>query len=167
MRPCSLPMGATALRYCADPRWLAQPKLDGVRCLLAVLEDGCHAWSRQLRPLRLRPAVEEAARALLPDGAILDCELMKDGTLVAFDVPVLRHTLERRLSMLEELLPHDGPLRLIPAVQFLPGVPLWVAAMLAGHEGIVLKRRDSMYQWASGPDDETSAWMKVRAIKAR
>jgi DNA ligase 1 len=81
-----------------DPRdWLAEWKWDGIRAQLIRRDGGAHLWSRGDE--RLTPAFPElvAAAAALPDGTVLDGEIL----CWEADRPLPFHVLQTRISRKE------------------------------------------------------------------
>jgi ATP-dependent DNA ligase len=114
----------------------------------------------------VQKALEQIA---LPPGTIIDGELLgprqagAEQAFFAFDVPILGGVYDRTGTYDERRawLEASG----LPVVDLLPCRPSsFEAAVAAGHEGLVLKRRDSVYPFAAsdiGP--ETVAWLKCKA----
>jgi DNA ligase 1 len=170
-----------------DPaEWIAEWKWDGIRAQLIRRSGRTYLWSRGEELLSGRfPEVEEAG-ALLPDGTVLDGELLPwlDGrplpfaqlqrrigrkslgrkildevpaALVVYDLLELQSTdlrsrplFERRsrLAALLDGIPSAGRLLLSPEVELTDWETLGrqrETARQVGAEGLMLKRRSSMY----------------------
>ena len=78
---------------------LAQPKLDGNRCLAAKIDDEIKMWSRGGKPIIL-PHVAQALDAVLPEGLIVDGELYCHG-----------ETLQTVTSWIKKLRPESSQVR--------------------------------------------------------
>jgi ATP-dependent DNA ligase len=156
-------------RLVSDTGWSVEYKLDGYRCIVNWTHNGIFGWSRHGRSQVLVPEVRAVLDRLeVPEGTAIDGELIGPrhaGTrpvFVGFDVPVWKgepdrtSTYDERRARLRDL----G----IPVVGCMPNQPQsFERALAAGHEGLVLKRRDSVYPFASGPVDEnTTSWIKVK-----
>lgn len=55
--------------------WVAEPKFDGLRCIVVVEEDGAHPYSRNGRPLWHLDNILTEAAAKCPIGTVLDGEV--------------------------------------------------------------------------------------------
>lgn len=171
----------------ADARYLAEPKLDGQRAQVHVLDGRTvAAYSASGRPLLhdrglgwLR-AVSWPVRA-----AILDGELYQGGgtdgaasvlaarrgagadlALAAFDLlhldgrPLVDEPWDARRARLEQLVGHvvESRVQLVPVTGDAKRLwDVWVEER--GGEGIVLKRRESVYE----PGQSSTAWLKRKA----
>jgi ATP-dependent DNA ligase len=153
-----------------DPSYAVEYKLDGFRCIVHWTESGVFGWTRHGRSQILVPSIRAAlAKLEIPVGTAIDAELMGPrvaGTpqcLVAFDLPFwdgapdATSTYEARRARLQNLR--------LPVVAQLPNTQKsFRQALVSGHEGLVLKRRDSAYPFAAGPVEvSTTAWLKVKA----
>jgi bifunctional non-homologous end joining protein LigD len=161
------PMAATltADRF-ADPGWIFERKLDGIRML--AFKDGAHIrlLSRNQLPLTdSYPAVARAIAALPIDHAILDGEATgawgKQGKADyhVFDVlwlngrDVTALTLEERHALLSDI-----PFRLpIARVARVNGAKPWEHACRHGWEGVIAKRVDSPYEHR-----RSKHWLKMK-----
>ena len=167
-----------------DKEWLYEIKLDGYRCLLGKTASKVTLWSRRGNLFTQQfPAVARAGKALDP-GTLLDGEVVavdEAGRIsfnllqhhrskaqamqfYAFDIVLYRGrslmdlTLERRRELLNEALSTlRDPIRLSEAFETAPS-DLVRAAKQHSLEGIVAKRRDSLYE----PGKRTGAWVKYR-----
>lgn len=168
MRPMRVWYGTPYFeRLVADPLWIVEPKVDGDRCLAFVLPTGVELWSRHGRRHGygwLGPLA--AALGTLPVGTVLDGELLASpaprAEFAVFDLAseyALPLTSRRRL--LERLLRRrrEG----IWLVPWLEDKPLaYESALADGHEGVVFKKKTSVYQWQQSTAGESPAWCKVR-----
>lgn len=156
------------------PDWIHQPKLDGWRCQAVKFGPLATLYSRQGNDLSRRFPTITAAVAKLPVKTVtLDGELVQAGergidfyaltgkqtrdvTLMAFDILTLDGKdlrglpLQERLAQLEMLL----KLGKVDGVAFVPafddGEALMQACMTHSLEGVVSKRRDSLYTSGRG-----------------
>ena len=164
--------------------WLYEVKWDGYRAL--VLKDGqrVQVRSRNDKDFSLKyPSIAGAALSLKAEQVALDGEIValgQDGrpsfralqhssqtahriVFYAFDVLHLdgRDLIGRRLSerraSLKRVIPDDPSIRISDA---LPGTASDIAAALrdAGIEGVIAKRKDSLYQ----PGERSGDWVKLK-----
>jgi DNA ligase D-like protein (predicted ligase) len=167
-----------------SPNWLYELKLDGYRAVAAKADGRVQLWSRNENDFATRYPAIAAALQDLPDGTVVDGEIVAMDTsgkpsfnalqnhggsaplnFYIFDVMILEgrdlcnETLEVRRHLLEtEVLPHlEEPIRYSPA---LPGSldDLIRAVRIQGLEGLVAKRRDSKYEAGL----RSGAWTKMR-----
>lgn len=167
------------------PDWLYELKLDGYRALAIKADSIIQLRSRNDNDFALKYPRLPKALAAMPDETVLDGEvvaldasgrpsfntLQNYGSTTAsifyyvFDVLVIKgrnvmnETLDRRLELLKsEVLPKlSEPIRY---VEELHGsvLDLLKTVRAYGFEGMVAKRRDSMYE----PGNRSGAWRKVR-----
>ena len=165
--------------------WLYELKLDGYRALL--LKDGNRAqiFSRNEKDLtRMYPTVVAAGRRLKAERAAVDGEIValaQDGrpsfqalqhrgshpmhqiVFYAFDVlnvdgqDLMAEPLTQRRAWLPKIIGEDATLRLS---RELPGTVAEIvhAVRAAGIEGVVAKRKDSLYR----PGERSSDWLKLK-----
>jgi bifunctional non-homologous end joining protein LigD len=156
-----VPMAATLTQdRFTGPEWLFERKFDGIR--LVAFKNGADVqlFSRNQLPQDL-PSVVGAIAALPPKQLILDGELTWPRGQVAyhvFDVMWLDHdvtqlTLEQRRLLLSEL-PLRGPLRRVVLVE---SDEPWELAAKEGWEGVIAKRRDSIYEHRRSKN-----WLKMK-----
>jgi ATP-dependent DNA ligase len=171
------------------PAWQYEVKLDGYRAIGVRTQAGVELWSRNRRDFSRR--FSNVARALeaLPVETALDGEIVavngdgrasfsslqnfRDGAAAilfyAFDAPVLAGAdlrskpLATRRDMLREVIS-----KLPDTIRFsetfdVPASELMAAVRSNGLEGVVAKRRDSLYK----PGDRSGAWVKVRANRGQ
>jgi bifunctional non-homologous end joining protein LigD len=181
------PMLATRLegpRRLADPRYIAEPKLDGQRAQLHVREHRTlHAFSRPGRELIRLPGLTWLRDICWPvAAAVLDGEAVAgDGSegiqavfearhrpgspmaFAAFDLleldgqNVMGEPWTARRKQLEDLLEAPPPgVCLVPVTDDAPA--LWDTWVEIGGEGIVLKERISVYR----PGLRSPAWLKLK-----
>jgi bifunctional non-homologous end joining protein LigD len=144
------------------PEWIFERKYDGIRALAFKRGRAVQLLSRN----RLRqeyPTVAEAIVALDIGDAILDGELTWRGeprvAYYVFDVLWLRGRdvtqlpLEERLALLNEL-PFRSPLHRVAP---LTGKEPWDRACAEGWEGVIAKRRDSLYEHR-----RSKHWLKMK-----
>jgi bifunctional non-homologous end joining protein LigD len=171
-------------RQLADPRYSAEPKLDGPRAQLHVRDHRMvHAFSRPGRELITLPGLTWLREIRWPvAAAVLDGEAVAgDGSegiqavfevrhrprspmaFAAFDIlevdgqRVMREPWTARRKRLEDLL-EAPPLGvcLVPVTDDAPG--LWDTWVGMGGEGIVLKERTSVYR----PGVRSPTWLKLK-----
>src|SRR5262249_4373315 len=154
------PMAATLTheRF-SGPEWIFERKLDGIRLLAFKQGADVRLFSRNRLPQTL-PHVAEAIRALPVVDAILDGEVMWDGgTYHLFDVmwldgrEVMSLPLDERRGLLSGL-PLRPPLQRVAALS--EDRP-WERACQEGWEGVIAKRRDSVYEHRRSPH-----WLKMK-----
>jgi ATP-dependent DNA ligase len=161
------PMAATLTKdRFATPDWVFERKLDGIRLL--AFKDGptVHLLTRnRLSHNHHYPDVVKAIAALPVEDAILDGEAMgvwrehDEVGLHVFDIlwlggeDLTRCTLDERRQRLEAL-PLRPPLYL---VERLTDAEPWERACAEGWEGVIAKRRDSLYEHRRSPH-----WLKMK-----
>ncbi len=156
------PMAAT-LTYerFAGPEWMFERKLDGIRLLAYKRGRDVELYSRNRLPQEV-PPVAAAIAALPVAEAILDGELTwRDGEVRyhVFDVlwldgqTIHERPLGQRQALLREL-PLAPPLeRVLPIEDPEP----WERARREGWEGVIAKRRDSLYE-----QRRSRHWLKMK-----
>jgi bifunctional non-homologous end joining protein LigD len=144
-----VPMAAT-LTYerFAGPEWIFERKIDGIRLLAFKRGSDVELFSRNRLPQNL-PAVKNAVARLSVNDAILDGEITWDGLVYhVFDVmwldgrDVMGLPLVERRALLARL-PLRAPLE---RVAELDDDKPWERACREGWEGVIAKRRDSVYE---------------------
>jgi DNA ligase D-like protein (predicted ligase) len=173
-----------------DGKWMYELKLDGYRAVAFKKSGLVHLRSRNDKDFALRyPAVVKAL-ARLPANTVIDGEVVAfddDGrpsfnalqnfgssasaiVYYVFDVMVLagkdvmKHSLEERRQLLErKVLPKLAePVRY--AAPFDATLPVLIESVKShGLEGLVSKRRDSVYE----PGLRSGAWMKMRVDRGQ
>jgi bifunctional non-homologous end joining protein LigD len=182
-----VPMAAVPITELPDgPDWLYELKLDGYRALL--LKDGSRLQfrSRSDKDLsRMYPRLVAAAQKLNADQVVLDGEITALGPdgrpyfqalqhrgsspghqiiFYAFDVlhvdgrDVMSEPLVKRRARLPAILGSSNTT--VRLSQELPGTARAVAEAVraAGLEGVIAKRRDSVYQ----PGERSNDWLKLK-----
>ena len=164
--------------------WVYELKLDGYRALAVKREGRVTLFSRNRKQFNGRFPAVAAAFASLPDETIIDGEIVaidESGrpsfsrlqnfsananaiTFYAFDMPMWKgedlrtQPLEKRRELLRmKAMPK------LPAIHFSESFPADAEKMISavraqGLEGIVAKRRDSLYE----PGRRNGAWVKMR-----
>jgi ATP-dependent DNA ligase len=161
------PMAATLTdRRFTDPAWTFERKLDGIRVLAYKNGRDVQLWSRNRLSLTGNyPAVVAALAKLRAKTVILDGEAawawgsLGKGDYHVFDILFLDGTDLRRLP-LEERREHLRRLKLtlpLAVVPELTGDAPWERACREGWEGVIAKRRDSIYESKRSPH-----WLKMK-----
>lgn len=154
------PMAATLTheRF-AGPEWTFEHKVDGIRLLAFKRGATVELYSRNHLPQDV-PAVARAVAALPCSEVILDGELEWNGSAyTVFDVlwrdgvDLRERPLEDRRAVLAEL-PLAAPMRRVVVVE--DAAP-WERAAREGWEGVIAKRRGSVYESRRSP-----AWLKMK-----
>ena len=154
------PMAATLTQErFSGPDWIFERKLDGIRLLAFKRGREVRLLSRNQLPQQL-PHIAEAIRALPPRELILDGEMMWDGGAYhVFDIlwidgrDVMLLALDQRRALLADL-PLRSPLVRVAA---LDEQKPWERACREGWEGVVAKRRASVYEHRRSPH-----WLKMK-----
>ena len=144
----------------SGPDWLFERKFDGIRLLAYKRGTSVELFSRNRLPQHL-PSVAAAVAQLPIDDAILDGEVAWDGSSSyhVFDVlwingrKVTDLPLEERRALLKTL-PFTAPLR---RVQLLTDDNPWERARREGWEGVIAKRRGSVYEHR-----RSKLWLKLK-----
>jgi len=146
------------------PEWIFERKFDGIR-LLAYKHDGAvRLYSRNRLPQTL-PAIHDAIARLPASEIILDGEVMwGPGAYHIFDVlwldgrAVTGLPLEERRAILDAL-PLAPPL---VRVETLDDPEPWERACREGWEGVIAKRRGSLYEHR-----RSKQWLKMKCEETR
>jgi ATP-dependent DNA ligase len=142
------------------PAWLFERKYDGIRLLAFKRGAEVELFSRNRLPQHL-PAIAAAIAELPVDDAILDGELLWGGEsgFHVFDLPFCNGTDlsaqpldERRIAL--NGLPFASPLY---HVDELTDDEPWTRACSEGWEGVIAKRRDSVYE-----QKRSKHWLKMK-----
>ncbi|MGH9408377.1 MAG: non-homologous end-joining DNA ligase [Vicinamibacterales bacterium] len=149
-----------------SPAWIFERKYDGVRVLAFKRASGVTLLSRNRLPQNLPPIADAVTRLPVRD-AVLDGEVTWSpaGALYhVFDVMWLdgrdvRTLLLDERRVLLEALPLDAPLARVPA---LSDDKPWERACSEGWEGVIAKRRDSIYEPRRSPH-----WLKMKCEASR
>ena len=155
------PMAATLTqeRFAGD-EWLFERKFDGIRLLAFKQGDDIRLFSRN-RLRQNQPQLEDAIRQLPVHDIILDGEVTWDRSSAyhVFDVvwldgrDVTKLPLEERRELLARL-PLTSPL---VRVEELQGAEPWTRACAEGWEGVIAKRRGSVYE-----HKRSKSWLKMK-----
>jgi bifunctional non-homologous end joining protein LigD len=161
------PMAATLTqdRFTGD-EWLFERKFDGIRLLAYKNGADVKLFSRNRLPQNI-PAVADAVKSLPVSQLILDGEITWGGAPVKYHVfdcmwldgrNLTSLPLEARLEILSEL-PLKPPLyRVETLADELP----WERAKREGWEGVIAKRRGSLYEHRRSPH-----WLKMKCELAQ
>jgi bifunctional non-homologous end joining protein LigD len=157
-----VPMAATLTQArFAGPEWLFERKFDGIRVLAFKADAGVRLLSRNRLPQHL-PAIADALAQLPIRTAVLDGEVTwspSGAVYHVFDVmwledrDVMTLPLDQRRALLSTL-PLAHPLS---RVALLSGDKPWERACAEGWEGVIAKRRDSLYEHRRSPH-----WLKMK-----
>jgi ATP-dependent DNA ligase len=143
------------------PEWVFERKFDGIRLLAFKKEADVRLLSRNQLPQHL-PAVAEAIARLPVRNLILDGEMTWSAAAARFHVfdimwrdddDLRSLPLEHRRDILEKL-PLRSPLGL---VERLNSERPWEQACAEGWEGVIAKRRGSLYE-----PRRSLAWLKMK-----
>jgi bifunctional non-homologous end joining protein LigD len=161
-------MAATLTRErFATPEWVFERKLDGIRVLAFKDGSDVRLLSRNQLPQNHHyPSFVEAVAALPIESAILDGEAL-DGRwdrhlppgYYLFDIlwldgrDLTQLPLDERRSILSRL-PLASPLSLVPRLE---DAEPWKRACSEGWEGVIAKRRDSVYEHRRSQN-----WLKMK-----
>jgi len=156
------PMAATLTQErFTGPEWIFERKLDGIRLL--AFKDGAHIrlLSRNRLPQNF-PTIATAVANLPARDVILDGEVTWGAQSVGYHVfdimrldgrDVTSLHLDARRALLSEL-PLGTPFHRVPS---LDDPQPWERACREGWEGVVAKRRDSIYEHRRSPH-----WLKMK-----
>ena len=142
------------------PEWIFERKFDGIRVLAFKQGSDVRLLSRNRLPQNL-PAVGEALARLPVESVILDGEVTWPHRIEyhVFDImwldgrDVRSLTLDDRRALLEEL-PLRAPLQRVVSLDH---PRPWERASSEGWEGVIAKRRDSIYEHRRSPH-----WLKMK-----
>jgi len=159
------PMAATLTqeRFTA-PEWIFERKFDGIRLLAYKNGPDVQLFSRNRLPQNL-PSVVHAIQSLPENDLILDGEVTWGGgkvTYHVFDVMWLNSRdltslpLHARQQLLSEL-PLSAPLERVVSLDGVEEELPWERARNEGWEGVIAKRRDSLYEQRRSPH-----WLKMK-----
>lgn len=157
-----VPMAATLTQErFTGPEWIFERKFDGIRLLAYKNGETVELFSRNQLPQDI-PSVVEAIKKLPVQDAILDGEVTWGRGKVAYHVfdvmwldgrSVTSATLEERRALLAQL-PLEPPLYRVTLVE--DSSP-WELAQREGWEGVIAKRRDSIYEHR-----RSKQWLKMK-----
>ena len=147
------------------PEWIFERKFDGIRLLAYKTGSNVQLFSRNRLPQNL-PVIAQAIANLPPRELILDGEITWGARQVAYHVfdvmwldrDVTSLPLYERQSLLHEL-PLTAPLQ---RVEILDNHAPWELADKEGWEGVIAKRRDSVYEQRRSPH-----WLKMKCELAQ
>jgi len=155
------PMAATLTQErFTGPEWIFERKLDGIRLLAFKRGEDVRLFSRNRLAQNL-PRIAAAIATLPPRELILDGESTwhDDAGYYVFDImwidgrDVMSRPLEERRALLQAL-PLRAPLHRVPA---LDDPKPWERACAEGWEGVIAKRRGSVYEHRRSPH-----WLKMK-----
>jgi bifunctional non-homologous end joining protein LigD len=159
------PMAATLTQERFTGReWIFERKYDGIRLLAFKKGPDVTLFSRNRLPQNI-PSVVQAIKNLPIDDLILDGEITwgrGNVTYHVFDVMWLDGRdltslpLDTRRELLGEL-PLSEPLERVASLDNLDGPLPWERAQKEGWEGVIAKRRDSLYEHRRSPH-----WLKMK-----
>lgn len=165
-----VPMAATLTQErFTGPDWIFERKFDGIRLLAFKNGAVVQLYSRNRLPQRL-PAIAMAIEKLPVENLILDGEVTWGAgrvTYHVFDVMWLNggdltsSSLEERREVLNSL-PLSLPLERVTSVDFGDQQLPWERAKQEGWEGVIAKRRDSLYEHRRSPH-----WLKMKIEMAQ
>jgi ATP-dependent DNA ligase len=157
-----VPMAATLTQdRFTDPEWIFERKFDGIRLLAYKDDSNVRLYSRNRLPQHM-PAVAEAIARLPYKQLILDGEITWRSGRVryhVFDVmwidgrDVTAFTLIERQALLAEMQ-LEPPLESVDLVE---DESPWDRAQREGWEGVIAKRRDSVYE-----QRRSKQWLKMK-----
>jgi ATP-dependent DNA ligase len=163
-----------------SPEWVAEPKLNGWRCLIIRDEHGLFLWSRKHSLWGTvkypYPNLRIDLNGVIPmncmfDGELLDRRANDFGerireTLVLFDCLVFEGKdvcdlpYSERRKLIETIQPSNH-IRL--AEQYDTGrAELYRKLVALGEEGIVFKKRTARYEYGYSLSPESPLWIKVK-----
>jgi len=142
------------------PDWIFERKFDGIRLIAFKRGPDVQLFSRNRLPQNI-PAVANAIARIPSENLILDGEITWDrsGAYHVFDIvwlgarDVRSLPLEERRALLEQL-PLHPPLQRVVA---LDDPNPWERASREGWEGVIAKRRGSVYEHRRSPH-----WLKMK-----
>jgi bifunctional non-homologous end joining protein LigD len=156
------PMAATLTQErFTGPEWIFERKFDGIRLLAYKNGDDVELFSRNQLPQDI-PSLVEAIKKLPVRDAILDGEVTWGRGKVAYHVfdviwldgrSVTLLSLDERRALLDSL-PIHAPLHRVTVVD---EPSPWERAQKEGWEGVIAKRRDSVYEHR-----RSRQWLKMK-----
>ena len=157
-----VPMAATLTQErFSGPDWIFERKFDGIRLLAYKKGDDVQLFSRNHLPQDL-PAIQHALERIPHHELILDGEITWGGGKVEYHVfdimwldgrNVTGLPLEERRELLAHL-PLEAPLH---RVDLLDDASPWERAQSEGWEGVIAKRRGSIYEHRRSKE-----WLKMK-----
>jgi bifunctional non-homologous end joining protein LigD len=162
-----VPMAATLTQErFIGAEWIFERKLDGIRLLAFRNGPDVRLFSRNRLPQR-HPALAAAIAALPVNDIVLDGEVTWERDRVVYHVfdimwldgrDVTGLSLDRRRELLAAL-PLQRPLERVPS---LDDAAPWERASREGWEGVIAKRRDSLYEHRRSPH-----WLKMKCEESQ
>jgi bifunctional non-homologous end joining protein LigD len=162
------PMAATLTQErFTGPEWIFERKFDGIRVLAFKNDADVGLFSRNRLPQNI-PAVAQAIGNLTTNDLILDGEITWGGGKVTYHIfdilwldgrNLTSLPLEIRRALLSELT-LEGPLERVESLEVpdnMDGALPWERAHKEGWEGVIAKRRDSVYEHRRSPH-----WLKMK-----
>lgn len=156
------PMAATLTQErFTGPEWIFERKFDGIRLLAYKKGRDVGLFSRNRLPQNI-PSIVDSIKKLPVKDLILDGEVTWSGGKVAYHVfdlmwvdgrDVTRLTLDERQLLLRKL-PLRKPLHQVVLVD---DAEPWERAQKEGWEGVIAKRRDSIYEHR-----RSRHWLKMK-----
>jgi bifunctional non-homologous end joining protein LigD len=143
------------------PEWIFERKYDGIRLLAFRRGKTVHLFSRNQLPQN-HPAITDAIGELPVEELILDGEVDWGGRNIQFHVfdilwingrNLMTLPLMERRAILQEL----GLRSPLHAIGEVTGEKPWEQACKEGWEGVIAKRRDSLYEHRRSPH-----WLKMK-----
>ena len=157
-----VPMAATLTQErFTGPEWIFERKFDGIRLLAYKQGESVRLYSRNRLPQNI-PAIANAMENLPVRDVVFDGEVTWLGGTLAyyvFDIMWLNGRdltglpLEERRASLSAL-PFEAPLR---SVEWLDDADPWERAAREGWEGVIAKRRGSVYE-----QRRSKHWLKMK-----
>src|SRR6185503_7697331 len=171
-----------------DPDWLCEVKWDGYRAMAYVNKGDVEILSRNNKSFNekyypLRQLLEKWKINAFVDGEIVvlnengqsnfghlqNWRSEADGELAYYVFDILWYDgrnlmelpLERRRKVLEEILPKDDDRIRLSQIFNAKGTDFFGAAKQMGLEGIIAKKKESVYS----PDLRSKEWLKIKAQK--
>jgi len=162
-----VPMAATLTQErFTGPEWIFERKFDGIRLLAYKKGNDVQLFSRNHLPQHL-PAVKEAIQRLPNEELILDGEIIWGSGKSAYHIfdimwldgrNVTTLPLEERRDLLAQL-PLQEPLHRVSVIE---DPSPWERAQCEGWEGVIAKRRGSIYEHR-----RSKQWLKMKCELAR
>jgi ATP-dependent DNA ligase len=156
-----VPMAATLTQdRFTGPDWIFERKFDGIRLLAFRNGDDIRLYSRNRLPQHIPPVATALAKLPVRE-IILDGEITWGGESPGYQVfdilwldgrDLMPRPLDERRGVLSQL-PLQPPLRHVP---LLTDPNPWERACREGWEGVIAKRRDSVYENRRSPH-----WLKL------
>lgn len=145
----------------SGPDWIFEQKFDGIRLIAFKQGSDVRLFSRNRLPQNF-PTIRQAIQNLPNQEVILDGEVTWGGGQISYHVfdimwldgrDVTELPLIDRRALLKEL-PFEDPLQNVVA---LDDVSPWERAQREGWEGVIAKRRDSIYE-----QRRSKQWLKMK-----